>query len=316
MYKVLGIDRKEYGPVSAEVVRRWVRERRVHGGTLACAQGTDQWKPLAQFSEFADLFQPETGSSAGPAAISQPGASQPAAAQGQRTVPPVLTSRSAPIRPPESRLSGLATGALVCGLFGFCTGGVTAVLGLVLGLVGLRKIARSQGRLTGRGLALAGVGFSVVAIVLWGAILVSEILPQQARQAAREQSAQCLGHLRQLGMALHRYANDQSDRFPNASNWCDALARYLDEPAAYQCPAGPKRWRCHYAYNARLSGKQDVQVSPKTVAFFEIDGGWNTSGGAERVPRSARHGAVHVCYVDGSVEAVPYEQVRGLRWEP
>ena len=33
MYKVLGIDQKEYGPVSAEVVLRWIKEGRANAST-------------------------------------------------------------------------------------------------------------------------------------------------------------------------------------------------------------------------------------------------------------------------------------------
>jgi hypothetical protein len=54
MYKVLGGDRKEYGPVSAEEVRRWITEGRLNGRSLI--QGTEpvtDWQPLSVFPEFA-----------------------------------------------------------------------------------------------------------------------------------------------------------------------------------------------------------------------------------------------------------------------
>lgn len=302
--------------MSADVVRRWVREGRAHAGTVACAEGTDQWKPLAQFPEFADLWPAQPSPAQGPQAAGQPGPGQPLGGPGAVRAPPVPASGPSPARPPAASVSGLAVAALVCGLLGFCTAGTTALLGLVLGLAGLRKIRRSQGRLAGRGLAKAGLGFSAVALAVWLGFLFGGILPKTVQHRAEAQSDRCLRHLMQLGVALRRYANDQSDRFPAASNWCDALGPYLDDPSAYECPAGPGRWRCHYAYNARLSGKQDVHVSPKTVAFFEIEGGWNVNGGPERVPRSPRHGLVHVCHVDGTVERVPRERLSALRWEP
>jgi uncharacterized membrane protein len=55
MYKIIGADQKEYGPVSAEQVREWVREGRANGQTRIQAEGTTEWKPLATFPEFADL---------------------------------------------------------------------------------------------------------------------------------------------------------------------------------------------------------------------------------------------------------------------
>jgi hypothetical protein len=56
MYKIIGGDQKEYGPVSAEELRRWVAEGRANAQTLIWAEGTTEWKPLAAFPEFADLL--------------------------------------------------------------------------------------------------------------------------------------------------------------------------------------------------------------------------------------------------------------------
>src|SRR4051794_31171613 len=62
MYKVVGIDQQEYGPVSAEELRRWIAEGRANAQTLAQAEGTAEWKPLINFPEFtpvlAGTFQP------------------------------------------------------------------------------------------------------------------------------------------------------------------------------------------------------------------------------------------------------------------
>ena len=52
MYKIIGADQKQYGPISADQIRQWISEGRVNGQTIACAEGSEDWKPLAQFSEF------------------------------------------------------------------------------------------------------------------------------------------------------------------------------------------------------------------------------------------------------------------------
>jgi uncharacterized membrane protein len=57
MYKIIGADQQEYGPVSAAQLRQWVAEGRVNGQTSVQADGTTEWKPLAAFPEFSDLFQ-------------------------------------------------------------------------------------------------------------------------------------------------------------------------------------------------------------------------------------------------------------------
>src|SRR6476646_1303669 len=53
MYKVLGTDQKEYGPVSAEQIHQWIRERRLNAQSLLMAEGAVGWKPLSFFTELA-----------------------------------------------------------------------------------------------------------------------------------------------------------------------------------------------------------------------------------------------------------------------
>jgi len=53
MYKIIGTDGRQYGPVSAEEMRRWIAENRVNAQTLVQMEGSQEWKPLISFSEFA-----------------------------------------------------------------------------------------------------------------------------------------------------------------------------------------------------------------------------------------------------------------------
>jgi hypothetical protein len=52
MYKIIGADREEYGPVSADQIRAWLSEGRADGRTMAQAAGSTDWKPLSAFPEF------------------------------------------------------------------------------------------------------------------------------------------------------------------------------------------------------------------------------------------------------------------------
>jgi TM2 domain-containing membrane protein YozV len=61
MYKIIGADGQQYGPVSSDQIRRWMAENRVRTETLVQAEGTVDWKPLSSFAEFADVrFTPPT----------------------------------------------------------------------------------------------------------------------------------------------------------------------------------------------------------------------------------------------------------------
>jgi uncharacterized membrane protein len=58
MYKIIGADQKEYGPISTEQIRQWIAEGRVNAQTQACAEGTQDWRPLGMFPDFAFTTTP------------------------------------------------------------------------------------------------------------------------------------------------------------------------------------------------------------------------------------------------------------------
>jgi hypothetical protein len=58
MYKIIGADQKEYGPVSIDQLRQWLTEGRLNGETLVRAEGQQTWRPLSSLPEFAGLVPP------------------------------------------------------------------------------------------------------------------------------------------------------------------------------------------------------------------------------------------------------------------
>ncbi|MCL5096677.1 MAG: GYF domain-containing protein [Candidatus Omnitrophica bacterium] len=70
MYKIIGADKKEYGPISAEQIRQWIRDGRANAQTSGMEEGENEWKPLGNFPEFAA----ELDSSGGAASPSNPAA--------------------------------------------------------------------------------------------------------------------------------------------------------------------------------------------------------------------------------------------------
>lgn len=53
MYRILGGDGNEYGPVPAEFVIQWINEGRAAAHTQVKLEGSTEWKPLLTFPEFA-----------------------------------------------------------------------------------------------------------------------------------------------------------------------------------------------------------------------------------------------------------------------
>ena len=55
MYKIIGADQKEYGPITAEQVREWITEGRLNAQSPIQKEGETSWKTLSSFPEFADI---------------------------------------------------------------------------------------------------------------------------------------------------------------------------------------------------------------------------------------------------------------------
>jgi len=51
MYKIIGADGKEYGPITADQLRAWIVEGRANAQTKVLMEGTTDWKPLSEYPE-------------------------------------------------------------------------------------------------------------------------------------------------------------------------------------------------------------------------------------------------------------------------
>jgi hypothetical protein len=320
MYRLLGSDQKEYGPLSAEDVRRCIVERRAHRLTLARAEADVGWKPLGDFAEFHDLLVP----TASPAPPSVPSLSAPPPAVSAPPTPPPLM--------PASRTSGLAIASLVLGVLGFC--GITGLAGLILGILALAQIRRSAGTVKGTGLAVAGIIVSAVmlAALIIAAIAVPLAIMKQQRQfgpggpafnpqptLGRPQNwtsdpDRCAANVKAITLGALRSASGNDGRFPDGSNWCDTVQVYLPALSTLRCPSDGSNDRCSYGFNAAVSGLPTNQVSPRTVVIFESRSGWNLTGGSSHT--RTRHGGVMVGFADGTTAQIAPGQEGTLRWEP
>jgi prepilin-type processing-associated H-X9-DG protein len=285
MYQVLGADGKEYGPVNGEVLRQWITQGRASVQSKVKPEGGAEWQTLGSLPEFQDIFGPASGA------------------------PPPL-----PTAPLETKTSGMAIASLVLGVLGLC--GITALVGLVLGIVSLTKINRSGGRLSGQGLAIAGICVSGFMLLFSIPFMAGMTLPALSQAKQRAQAINCVNNLKQLGLAVRIYASNHNNEMPPAATWCDAIQSEVGSPKVFQCPSEPGQ-RCAYAFNTKLVGKKDNEINPQTVMLFESDAGWNGSGGADRLkPHPHSNRLVNVALADGSVQQLPRSQLGTLRWEP
>jgi hypothetical protein len=57
MYWIIGGDNKEYGPVTADQLQRWIAEGRLNAQSLIRAEAGTEWKPLSLFPEFDQVLR-------------------------------------------------------------------------------------------------------------------------------------------------------------------------------------------------------------------------------------------------------------------
>jgi len=123
MFKILGGDGKEYGPVTADQIKQWIGEGRANHATMAKAEGDISWKPLAQYPEFAELLGVQ------PPALATPTAGAPPAVPAVPTVP---VAPAGFVAAPDARARALSTvGGPAIALL------VTAILGMAMNGFGL-----------------------------------------------------------------------------------------------------------------------------------------------------------------------------------
>jgi hypothetical protein len=144
----------------------------------------------------------------------------------------------------EAKTSGKAITSLVLGLVSPFTCFITAIPGIVFGVLGLTEANKSDGRIKGQGLAIAGIVVSSLGMLLiLPAILLALLLPavQSAREAARR--VQCSNNLKQIGLAMHNFESTRN-AFPGQAitdadgkpllSWRVAILPYLEESSLYQ----------------------------------------------------------------------------------
>jgi len=222
-----------------------------------------------------------------------------------------------------ARTSGMATASLVLGLLGLFSAGLLALVGLILGILGLRQIRRSRGELQGQGLAVAGIvvsGLVLAVMFLFLPIVAAVLFPVFAQAREKARASVCMSHLRQVGIAMSLYTQDYDEHWPRRQNWCDSVLPYVRTPqgipaaSVFQCPSLPNQPGA-YAYNGLLNGVSNSRIaSPyETAVLFDSRGGWNRAGGpGAAAPR--HNDGVYMLFAAGNTRWM--RSLDGVVWKP
>ena len=208
-----------------------------------------------------------------------------------------------------ARVSALAITSLLFGSLGFCSAGLTGLIGFVLGIVAVFRNRNSR-------MAVAGLSLSAVSLLvgpILAAMVASVAVPSlsSARQSAH--NARSMMVLRELAAMTRAYAHEHGAGLPPADDWVTVLDDYAGGVVALVSSVDSV-----YAMNHAVGGRriQDVPAPGLTVLFFEVDPGGPPAGGPELLP--SRPGFVAgyaIVFVDGHAANVRREKIATLIWQ-
>ncbi len=219
MYKILGSDRKEYGPASGDQVRQWIADGRATPQTRAKAEGSTEWKSLSEFPEFSAALAARAATP-----IQRPPA-------GSISAPPPMPSSG-------SAASGLAITSLVLGLLSFVGCSIlTGIPAIITGHIAHNRSRKAPQKFGGGGLAVAGfvLGYFSLAFL---PIMAGLMLPALAKAKDKAQRINCVNNLKQVGLAARMWSNEHNGKFPPDFN---SMSNELATPKVLVCPADGSR---------------------------------------------------------------------------
>lgn len=303
MYKIIGADGKEYGPVTLQELRDWLAQRRINGQTRVRAENNPEWRPAAEIPELASLFAPTPEPSAGPGN------------------PPVITPPAAP-RPRK----GLAVFSFVLGLCSFvlCLNAITGIPGIICGHIARRRAIRLPAQYGGAGLATVGLVLGYLSLVV-SMIILAMLLPAVSRPkfgtprfgTVVPDRTDCQRNLRELGLAFKVWALDHNDKYPfnvstnsggtlelrslgndgfdqNALVHFLAISNELTTPFLLVCPKD----------RAKHAAGGFAELSPANITY-QLRTGTNVNTGNPQEVLAVCPVDGNVLYCDGNVRAEP-----------
>jgi len=177
----------------------------------------------------------------------------------------------------------------------------------------------------------------VIAII---AILASMLLPALSRARAAAQSIKCVSNLKQLGLGMNMYANDNNQFFPygadgtqydNANSIAYKFESYIGGYALFKCPSATGTGACAYFFNALILPRSMTSLKRSDVVFAHDFGQHQnnvytrprleTNGMYKEIQHSAWAGqstlhnnGFNMVYVDGHAENRKFDSMTLGMW--
>jgi hypothetical protein len=147
IYKIIGEDGKEYGPVTADQIRQWITQNRLERQSPVFVEGAKDWNFIGLLPEFSGYF---TGNA-------------------PQTIAPVVQQRKTNPCATAGLVFGILSLVLIC-----CCGGLPFnILGLIFSIIALVQISEHPELYQGRGIAIAGLVLSAATLLFVLVALIS-----------------------------------------------------------------------------------------------------------------------------------------------
>ena len=155
MYKIIGADGKEYGPVSVDQLKQWITEGRLNMQSKVLPDGTTEWKTVAEVPELATAI---------PAPMASLGSSMGA-------VPNTVAA--------SDMVAGPAIGLMVTAGLGFLAQAASLVLNLfgssIIAAQGQGNEAMAQMFSGAMGAVAAGFAMIIAIVIFVGALKMKKL---------------------------------------------------------------------------------------------------------------------------------------------
>ncbi len=257
--------------VDESTLKKWIEEGRISADSLVLRDGDAKPMPVRDLR----LGRSPAPSPSSPLSTPPPlGGSAPAAA----------------VAGAPKRTSRLAIASLICGILALPTIGVSALVGLGLGIAALVSIGRNR-------LTMKGELQAIIGLVLSGVFLVSIpvlaglLLPALARAKYRAGQIHCINNMKQIALGIRIYANDHKELYPPNIN---SLSNELSTPKVLICPLDKSRTSLESTITW-----SDLRPEHSSYDFLTPGASENKLGSDTVILRCSICG--HEAYSDGSV---------------
>jgi hypothetical protein len=182
----------------------------------------------------------------------------------------------------------------------------TIIISIIAGILAIYKIYKKYGK-------RIGVFSTVLGIIIY-LCLILILMPCACAPKYRVRRLICVNNLRDLGLAIKIYSEENGGKYPVPDKWCDLLKSSDTKGHNFVCPSS-KAKKCSYAINPNCEPKSPYDV----VLLFETRDGWNQFGESEILTAKHKYNiegkGCNILFNDGQAKFIKPNEIGKLKWK-